>query len=97
MHVVWTTLAFADLQEIYGYLNERNPGVAIKMVTLIRKIVTSQLTNSPFMGRSGRVQGTREIVIPHTPYLLIYRVVGDTLQILRVLHGAQEWPRTTRT
>ena len=44
------------------------------------------------MGRPGRVPGTRELVVPGTRYLVPYRVTGDTLQILRVYHGARNWP-----
>lgn len=44
------------------------------------------------MGRPGRVDGTRELVISHTPYIAAYRIAGDTVHIPHVLHGAQEWP-----
>ena len=43
-------------------------------------------------GLPGRVDGTRELVIDRTPYIAAYRVAGVTVQILRVLHGAQRWP-----
>jgi addiction module RelE/StbE family toxin len=46
----------------------------------------------PELGRVGRAPGTRELAIAHTPYLLIYRYQGDTVTVLRVLHGAQNWP-----
>jgi toxin ParE1/3/4 len=44
------------------------------------------------MGRPGRVPGTRELVIPNTPFIVPYRVVGNTIQVLRILHGARPWP-----
>jgi toxin ParE1/3/4 len=44
------------------------------------------------MGRAGRVRGTRELVVPGLPYIVIYRVRKDTIQIARILHGAQLWP-----
>jgi plasmid stabilization system protein ParE len=44
------------------------------------------------MGRPGRIEGTRELVISRTPYIAAYRIGGDTVRILRVLHGAQQWP-----
>jgi toxin ParE1/3/4 len=43
-------------------------------------------------GRPGRIDGTRELVIPRTPYVAAYLVDADTVRILRVLHGAQMWP-----
>jgi toxin ParE1/3/4 len=44
-------------------------------------------------GRPGRKVGTRELIFTGLPYLAIYRVRGDTLEILRILHGAQKWPQ----
>ncbi len=44
------------------------------------------------MGRLGRIDGTRELVISGTPYIAAYRIVGETVRILRILHGAQLWP-----
>jgi plasmid stabilization system protein ParE len=44
------------------------------------------------LGRPGRVDGTRKLVIQRTPYIAAYRVAGNTIRILRVLHGAQIWP-----
>ena len=50
------------------------------------------LAEQPHQGRAGRVPGTRELVITDTPYIIPYRVVEDTVQILRVLHGKRKWP-----
>jgi toxin ParE1/3/4 len=50
------------------------------------------LAGSPALGRPGRVAGTRELVIPRTPYIVPYRVNGDVVQIITVLHDAQRWP-----
>jgi plasmid stabilization system protein ParE len=50
------------------------------------------LARFPEMGRPGRIEGTRELVISRTPYIAAYRILGGTVQILRVLHGAQQWP-----
>ena len=44
------------------------------------------------MGRPGRVLGTRELVIPDTPYIIPYRVRGDRLELIAVFHGRQKWP-----
>jgi len=44
------------------------------------------------MGRRGRVGGTRELVIPSQPYIIAYRIRGQTIHILAVLHGARKWP-----
>jgi toxin ParE1/3/4 len=44
------------------------------------------------MGRPGRVPGTRELVIPGTRFIVPYRLQGNTIQVLRVFHGARRWP-----
>jgi toxin ParE1/3/4 len=45
----------------------------------------------PRSGRPGRVVGTRELVITRAPYIVAYRIIGDTVGILRVLHCSWQW------
>jgi len=52
----------------------------------------NRLAQYPEFGRSGRVEDTRELVIGQTPYIAPYPIYGDVVRILRVLHGAQQWP-----
>jgi toxin ParE1/3/4 len=47
---------------------------------------------APGIGRPGRIEGTRELVIHRTPYIAAYRISGNTVRVLRLLHGAQQWP-----
>ncbi|HLH88791.1 MAG TPA: type II toxin-antitoxin system RelE/ParE family toxin [Xanthobacteraceae bacterium] len=35
---------------------------------------------------------TRELVIVGSPYFVPYRVRGERVEILRVIHGARRWP-----
>jgi len=51
------------------------------------------LKEQPKIGRQGRVRGTRELVVMALPYIVVYRVRSKAVQIVRVLHGAQQWPR----
>jgi plasmid stabilization system protein ParE len=60
------------------------------VIERVRAAVT-RLAGSPALGRPGRVPGTRELVIPHTPYIVPYRVKGDVVQIITILHSAQRW------
>jgi toxin ParE1/3/4 len=46
----------------------------------------------PNSGRLGRVPNTRELVVTGSPYFLPYRIAGEAIHILRVLHGAGRWP-----
>jgi addiction module RelE/StbE family toxin len=91
MPIVWLSLAVRDLAEIRSYLAAENPAAARKVADRIKQSV-SQLGEMPKIGRVGRVFGTRELVISPTSYIVAYRVSKNQVEILRVLHGAQEWP-----
>jgi toxin ParE1/3/4 len=52
----------------------------------------SLLEKFPELGRTGRKPDTRELIFTGLPYLAIYRIHGDAIEILRILHGAQIWP-----
>ena len=53
---------------------------------------TAHLEQFPLSGRSGRIEGTRELVIPGLPYIIPYRLAGDEIQILSVIHTSRKWP-----
>ncbi len=91
MKLKWLHLALDDLDEIAAYISRDNPDAARRMVGLLWKDVHA-LAGQPEMGRPGRVHGTRELVVGNTPFVVPYRVVGSEIQILRVLHGARNWP-----
>jgi toxin ParE1/3/4 len=44
------------------------------------------------MGRPGKADGTRELVLTPLPYLVIYVHSGDIIHVARILHGGQKWP-----
>jgi toxin ParE1/3/4 len=44
------------------------------------------------MGRPGRIEGTRELVITGTPFIVTYRIRRNDLQILAVMHTSRKWP-----
>jgi plasmid stabilization system protein ParE len=50
------------------------------------------LKKMPLMGRIGRKPNTRELGMTGLPFITIYRVREDVIEILRILHGAQKWP-----
>jgi len=85
-------LASADLAELLAYIATDNPNAAYRVQEEIRT-QTEKLAQHPEIGRRGRVRGTRELVVTRTPYIAAYCIVGDTVTILRVLHGARRWPR----
>ena len=91
MRLEWSVFALSDRNAIFDYIVADSPQAAIIVDDRIEGQVEG-LLQFPEIGRPGRIDGTRELVIQHTPYIAAYRVVGDTIRILRVLHGAQQWP-----
>ena len=91
MKIKWVRLALSDLDEAAAFIAQDNPRAAQIMVKRIGD-AARLLSDHPDAGRPGRVHGTRELVVADTPFILPYRVVKNTVQILRVLHGARKWP-----
>jgi toxin ParE1/3/4 len=91
MEVRWSGRSLADLETIQDYLLERNPLAAIRLVDVLRS-AGDTLATMPHRGRPGRWPGTRELIVPDTPYLLPYRIRGEAVEILHVFHGARRWP-----
>lgn len=91
MRVLWTVPARSDLRDALAYVQTRNPRAATALLARIDSAVRS-LADQPRRGRPGRVEGTRELVVTDTPYIVPYRIVGETIQILRVWHAARRWP-----
>jgi toxin ParE1/3/4 len=92
VRVEWHPLAVSDLAELVTYIAADNPSAAYRVHDDLRN-QTDRLVQFPEMGRPGRIPGTRELVVADTPYIAVYRIKGELMTILRVLHGARRWPR----
>ncbi|MES2017882.1 MAG: type II toxin-antitoxin system RelE/ParE family toxin [Pseudomonadota bacterium] len=91
MHVIhWKKQAINDLIKIGQHIAKDSPVNAEKMLSLIESKVLP-LAVHPLIGRAGRKRGTFELVA-HENYLVIYRVLAKTIEVLRVKHTAQQWP-----
>lgn len=93
MNVEWLPEAARSLTSQIEWIAHDDPVAAIFIGDAIDAAV-ARLGDYPAMGRPGRVETTRELVVTGTPYLIIYRVEAAAVVILRVLHGAQRWPPT---
>lgn len=91
MKIRWLKKALRNLEQVHAFICQDNPEAAAQTILKIQRAV-EHLVEFPFMGRTGRVEGTRELLIASTPYLLIYRVKGNAIEILRVLHSARKYP-----
>jgi toxin ParE1/3/4 len=91
MRIVWTAPAYRDLVHAFDYVAEDNLAAAGKLIENILA-ATENLITFPNLGRIGRVPNTRELVITDSPYYIPYRIKGNEIQILSVIHGARRWP-----
>lgn len=91
MIIQWLDDAVYDLQALRQYITQDKPSAANRIAKQILKTI-NLLSDQPSMGRPGRVIGTRELIVSSTPYIVPYRVKNNSIEILRVLHAAIEWP-----
>jgi toxin ParE1/3/4 len=91
MRFEWSLFAIEDRSAIFDFIEEDSFHAAVLVDGRISEQV-EMLKDFPEIGRPGRVKDTRELVIDRTPYIVAYRIQGDIVRILRVLHGSQQWP-----
>jgi toxin ParE1/3/4 len=92
MRIRWTEPATRDLIQISDYLEKHASSAVARRIALSIYERVGALAQFPEQGRTGRKSGTRELVLSGLPYLAVYRLNGDAIEILRILHGAQMWP-----
>ena len=88
--LVWRAAARSDLASIVRYIADRDPSAARRMKAVIETAVLP-LAEHPYLFRSGRAPGTRELVA-HPNYVIVYRVLADRIEIVNVVHARQQYP-----
>jgi toxin ParE1/3/4 len=91
MNIRWSPEAAVDFAGIVEYIRNQNFSAADRIARTIYDSVTS-LKSFPQRGRRGKVEGTRELVLAPLPFIVVYRVQRENLEIARVSHGSQKWP-----
>lgn len=87
----WTESAYEDLTDLLSYFQDQGePDIGKRLVAKIHK-ATGTLRTFPHAGRTGLLKDTRELVIPHISYFLIYQVRQDVVDVLRVMHTSKLW------
>ncbi len=76
MEIIWRPRAIEGLEHARAYIARENPRTARRILSLILAAI-ARLPQTPDIGRPGRVPGTRELVIPRTPYRI--RPASDAL------------------
>jgi len=94
MHVRWTSTAADDLAHIVEYIRRDNPAAARRVAQAIYRGI-AELRDSPNRGRIGLVKlaaNTLELIFSPWPYIAVYEVLDEHVQVLRIRHAAQDWP-----
>lgn len=91
--IIWQKNAIDDLESIHRYISTDNPIAATSVVETIIRISTSQLSAFPNSGRKGRVAKSYELVVSKTPYIVVYSVQNEKIDIFAVRHTSQQWPK----
>lgn len=92
MRIRWTAPALDDLNNICDHSNSHfGPARGRRTALQIYEAVDT-LADFPNIGRFGRKSGTSELVIRGLPFIVVYRLKDEFVQIVRILHGAQKWP-----
>jgi toxin ParE1/3/4 len=92
MQIRWSVPAVEDLERICAWI-ERDNSEAARRVAKIVYDGCAQLATFPNMGRaSRRMEGRRELMFPPLPYIVVYQVKPEAVEISRVYHAAQDWP-----
>jgi toxin ParE1/3/4 len=95
MAVVWLEGAVDDLEEIVDYIAARKPAASARVAAALHD-AAAHLDSHPRMGRRGRFAGTRELVVARFPFVIVYRVKRDRIEVLRVIHGRRDWHTALR-
>ena len=90
MKLVWTERFRNGLRHEYEFIRQRNPHAALQVLDRIIN-TCRRLSEFPQSGRSWRVKGTLELVIPGLPYIVIYSVKKDVVLILNLFHTSREF------
>lgn len=90
--IVWSPRAIAHVAHLRAYIARDHPDASGRVAMTLLAAV-ERLAELPNLGRPGRVAGTRELIVPGTPYVVPYRLRGDRLEIIAVFHARQKWPR----
>lgn len=91
MKLTWSPQALRDLAAVHATISPDDPTAAGAVIGRILSLI-ERLSMAPQLGRPGRVAGTRELVIPRTPFIVPYGVSATAVEVLRVYHAARRWP-----
>ncbi len=93
MKIRLTPRASTHLLSAYVCLHAASPAAATAPTKRIFEAI-DRLAQYPGSGRKGRIDGTRELVVPRTPFIVVYATAGEEVHVLAVLHASRRWPKS---
>lgn len=91
MKIIWSRRAIRHLAKLRDYIAQDSPDAAADGAGKI-VVAVENLSTFPNLGRTGHLAGTRELVVPGTPYVIRYRIRDNRIELIAVFHGRQRWP-----
>lgn len=91
MRLSWSKRATADVAAIRDHIAAEKPRAAAVVLETLRRSAQT-LPRFPSLGRPGRADGTRELVVAGTPFVIVYRLRKDCVELLAVLHASRQFP-----
>lgn len=88
MTLRWRLSAVSDLADIRDFISDNDAEAARAVVDRVLRSV-DRLATFPLSGRAGQVPGTRELVVPGLPYIVVYTCQDTDVSIIGVFHGAR--------
>jgi len=92
MKLRFSERSIRNLTSIRDHIAADSPESAVRVVSAIVNAAL-RLEQFPLSGRPGRIEGTRELVVPGLPYVIPYRVADDVILISSVIHTSRKWPK----
>ena len=90
LEVRWTQIALEDLKSTHEYILKENRSAAFQVINKITLSI-EQICGFPHIGKVGRATGTQELVVPNVPFVIVYRVRSNVVEVLAILHQTRRW------
>ena len=93
MKLYWSNESLSEIEKIVQYIAKDNVTATVSLADTIFELTERVLTENAKIGRPGRVEGTRELVV-HSSYIVVYRLRRENIEILTIRHTARLWLKT---
>jgi toxin ParE1/3/4 len=91
LSVLETIRALQTLSEVLRYYEDQQNGLGTRFLRSYDEQI-ERLRDMPKIGRIGRVFGTRELVMQNFPFLVVYRIRKEYLEIINLIHQSKNYP-----